>query len=117
MIEYLTRIGLEQRPGKSIEGLNKIHRAHLFNVPFENLDVHEKEKIDLDLEKLKNKVITRSRGGFCYELNYLFCHLLQELGFNSRTISARIFDESNKLGPEFEEMLKVLMKGQWLEHT
>lgn len=106
--KYLKRIRFngEARPG--ISALIKIHRLHVFNVPFENLDIHEKKEIILDPEKLYRKIVGKNRGGFCYELNGLFFSLLKELGFNCNMVSARVYNEEGDPGPEFDHMAIIV---------
>ncbi|HEY7477344.1 MAG TPA: arylamine N-acetyltransferase, partial [Actinomycetota bacterium] len=69
---YLERIGVEGPAEPSEETLRALHRAHLFAVPFENLDIHLGRPIVLDPERLVRKVVAERRGGFCYELNGAF---------------------------------------------
>ena len=57
-----------------------LHRAHQMAVPFENLSIHLAEPISLDEDGLLDKIVTRRRGGFCYELNGAFALLLLALG-------------------------------------
>jgi N-hydroxyarylamine O-acetyltransferase len=74
------------------------------NVPFENLDIHYRRFFDLELSNIYKKVVDNSRGGFCYELNYLFRTLLSAVGFSTKIISARVFDEDGMPGPEYDHM-------------
>ena len=78
---YLARIGL--RPGESPTAatLAVLQRAHLYHVPYENLDILAGKRLSLDEEALFDKIVTRRRGGFCFELNELFGRLLRELGY------------------------------------
>lgn len=71
-------------------------------VPFENLDIHLKVKIDLG--NTFNKIVVKKRGGFCYELNGLFFELLKEIGFTVKMVSARAYDSNKGYGPEFDHM-------------
>lgn len=103
-LKYLERIGYAGSVDVSDEVLAKLHRYHVHNIPFENLDVYYKKRFDLNLECIYNKVVENARGGFCYELNLLFNWLLAELGFSSQIIAARIFGEDELLGPEFDHM-------------
>ena len=79
---YLQRIDYDGRLSPSAETLRSLHLAHLFSVPFENLDVGLGVPIVLDGDALFAKVIVRHRGGFCYELNGLLARLLRRLGFD-----------------------------------
>ncbi|MBC6399750.1 MAG: arylamine N-acetyltransferase [Ekhidna sp.] len=111
---YLKRIRA-QKEKPSISYLKKLHRAHLINVPFENLDIHYKNKIILDYRKIYKKIVSRRRGGFCYELNGLFYHLLYHLGFNSYLISARVKQEEG-FSKDYDHMavLVLLENERWL---
>ncbi len=109
--DYVKRIGagdLELRA--DLLTLTKLQRLHLLNVPFENLDIHWKRPIVLDTEKFYTKIVGEGRGGFCYELNGLFNELLRSLGFQTRLISARVFNGS-KHGPEFDHAALIVTLG------
>ena len=102
MQEYLKRIDVENvvlRP--DVATLKMLQRKHLLSVPFENLDIHWKRPIVLDEEKFYEKIVSGRRGGFCYELNGLFNVLLRSIGFETRLISARVFN-GKEFGPEFD---------------
>ena len=101
---YLARIGLTKAPPANDDTLRRVHAHHIFHVPFENIDIHYKNQFTLDLPAVYEKVVIKQRGGFCYELNLLFCWLLNELGFSAKTISARIVNEDGSLGPPFDHM-------------
>jgi N-hydroxyarylamine O-acetyltransferase len=73
---YLDRLGLPRTVAPMPEALRTLHLAHLEQIPFENLSVALGEPVDLDPQALATKVLGRGRGGFCYELNGLFAHLL-----------------------------------------
>lgn len=103
-IEYLKRINYTQSLNINDNVLAELHKNHIYQIPFENLDVYFKRIFDLDIEKVYKKIITDKRGGFCYELNLLFNWLLTEIGFSSRIIAARIFNEDGTLGPAFDHM-------------
>lgn len=105
---YLNRIK-ENRESPSLAYLKRLHRAHLIHIPFENLDIHYGQKIILDYKRIFNKLILNKRGGFCYELNGLFYHLLYHLGFDCFLISASILnEESGAFGKEFDHMAIIV---------
>jgi N-hydroxyarylamine O-acetyltransferase len=98
---YLERIGVNVVPKEpNVKALRMLQKRHLLSVPFENLDIHWKRPIILDTNLFFEKIVEKSRGGFCYELNGLFNELLLSLGFRSCLISARVFD-GNDYGPEY----------------
>lgn len=105
--EYLNRINFFRATKADLNTLIRLHQHHIFHIPFENLDIQNNKKIQLNEQKLFSKIITSKRGGFCYELNYLFLLLLVNLGFDAKMISARIFD-NDTLGPEFDHMAIIV---------
>jgi len=109
---YLERIGLDRSSLSSdIESLRLLQRSHLLSVPFENLDIHWKRPIILDLGRFFAKIVEARRGGFCYELNGLFNELLRGLGFETRLISARVFNGASH-GPEFDHAAIIVTIGE-----
>jgi hypothetical protein len=69
---YLEWIGLAATMTADQAGLRELRRTHQLAVPFENPSIHLLEPISLDEDDLIGKIVTRRRGGFCYELNGAF---------------------------------------------
>ncbi len=82
------------------------------SVPFENLDIHWKRPIVLDIDKFYAKIVEERRGGFCYELNGLFNELLISMGFQTRLVSARVFGGERGFGPEFDHAAIIVTIGE-----
>ena len=81
--KYLERIGFDGKTDVSLECLNRLLAAHQRSVPFENIDVCDLGRnIDLSPAALFDKIVTQHRGGYCFELNGAFLHLLKALGFD-----------------------------------
>lgn len=99
--DYLSRIGFTGTLAPNVPTLKALQRAHLLAIPFENLDIHWQNPIVPDTAKFYDKMIVRQRGGFCYELNGLFNQLLKELGYETRLVSARVYN-GKVHGPEFD---------------
>ena len=112
---YLARIRYTGSTLPHSETLRNLHRAHLFTVPFENLDIGWKRPIMCDAEASVRKIVEQGRGGFCYELNGAFAWLLEELGFRVTLLSARVAREDGSWGPEFDHLaLRVDLEEPWL---
>ena len=112
---YLRRIEYSGSLEPSAESLRSIHRAHLFTVPFENLDIGLKRTIACDADAAVRKIVERRRGGFCYEMNGAFASLLRALGFSVTLLSARVAREDGSEGPEFDHLtLRVDLAEPWL---
>lgn len=114
---YLERIGLTGPVTADHAGLRDLHRAHQMAVPFENLSIHLPEPISLDEDDLVGKIVTRRRGGFCYELNGAFALLVEALGGQVRRVGAKVYGEDG-LGPPLDHMALVVTAadgtGPWL---
>ncbi len=112
---YLERIDYHGSLAPTAETLRALHEAHLLQVPFENLDIVCRRLFSLDPSALFDKIVTRRRGGFCYELNGLFALLLEELGFGVAHLAARVIGKDGNLGPEFDHLtLQVKCPGDVL---
>jgi len=113
--DYLERIGYSGGLKPTAETLRNIHRAHLFTVPFENLDIAWRREIRLNPDALTEKIVEQRRGGFCYELNGALASLLRALGFQVTLLSARVPREDGTLGPEFDHLaLRIDLDEPWL---
>lgn len=96
---YLARFG-----ASADMSIAELQRAHLLAVPFENLSIHLGEPISLEPDRLYDKLVTRRRGGFCYELNGLFGLLLLELGHPVELLAARVRSDAG-WGPPLDHLV------------
>ena len=87
--DYLHRIGYTGGRDADPETLTGMMKAQLYRVPFENADVWQGKIVSLVPEEIVEKIVYRGRGGYCYELNGLFCMALEALGFRYTMLSAR----------------------------
>jgi N-hydroxyarylamine O-acetyltransferase len=109
---YLERIGIpDPAPylsGPSKESLDSLVTAHQLAVPFENLDIYELKKgITLDLSELYEKVVTRRRGGYCFELNRVFFALLLALGYKATARLAEVVSDPSVKRPPLHRLTVV----------
>ena len=115
---YLARIGVPRPPALDAGALRDLHRAHLVAVPFENLSIHLGEPVSLDEADLLDKIVSRRRGGFCYELNGAFACLLECLGARVSRLSARVYGGDDRPGPPFDHLALLVRlpdgTGPWL---
>ena len=105
---YLARIKFDGELRADLRTLKNLHRQHLLNIPFENLDVHYKRPFDLKPANVFRKVVNNGRGGFCYEVNSLFNDLLKTIGFKTRIISGKVITDAGKPGPEYDHMAIIV---------
>lgn len=96
---YLERIGLSgAQPKANLEWLDRLVHAQLVSVPFDDMDVWDRGDCpSLAIEDLFDKIVRRRRGGYCFELNSLFCSLLKSLGFDAYTVIVHILREPDSL--------------------
>jgi N-hydroxyarylamine O-acetyltransferase len=112
---YLNRINYDGPVAPTAETLRQLHLAHLLTVPFENLSIHAGEQIVLEDEALFRKIVSRRRGGFCYELNGLFAALLRGLGFEVAMLSAQVANDDGGFSRDFDHMTLLVSLGErWL---
>ena len=105
VVRYLARIGWDDTPpSPSLDALTALHQAHLFTVPFENLDIRGGRPIAVDVPDYLEKIVERKRGGFCYELNAAFAWLLTQLGFRVQMWAAEVHGDAG-WGIPFDHML------------
>ena len=78
---FCQRIGLD--PVMPIEFteefLGRIQTACVLNIAYENLDILEGQPIQLTADALFDKIVTRGRGGYCFELNGLLSDMLSSI--------------------------------------
>jgi N-hydroxyarylamine O-acetyltransferase len=112
---YCDRIRHRGPMTSTLGTLQALHRAHMVAVPFENLDIAMGRPIVCEEAAIIAKIVTRGRGGFCYELNGAFAALLRELGFRVTLLSARVPREDGSDGPQFDHLtLRVDLDEPWL---
>lgn len=115
---YFERIAYAGGTQPGLELLNDLMTAHVQAVPFENIDVLLGRPIRLEPDALFDKMVTRQRGGYCFEQNGLFLLVLQQLGFAVRPMSARVRlgqPDRQRVTQRTHLLLEVrLQGGKWL---
>lgn len=112
---YLKRIGYTGSLTVSIETLRGLHSAHVFHIPFENLDIHLGKPISLEPDAIFEKLVYNRRGGYCYEMNGLFSAVLLALGFDLTRLQGRIMFGSNEVRPRSHQISLIRLDGQqWI---
>ncbi|MCI9135540.1 MAG: arylamine N-acetyltransferase [Lachnospiraceae bacterium] len=97
---YLDRMGFSGQVTLDEDCLERLIRAHLEHVPFENLDGFDFKLVpEISEEALLEKVVHQRRGGYCFELNMLFGHLLGAVGFSWYPVAARVVFNKPSLPP------------------
>ncbi len=88
----LTRIGMDA-PAFPIlptaELLSDIQYNFAATVPYENLDILAGIPLSLEEADLYDKIVTRHRGGYCFEVNGFLTGLLRSMGYDVVEYMAR----------------------------
>lgn len=87
---YFDRVGYRGPRAPTLDVLTTLHALHTRAVPFENLDPLLGRRVKLDADSLAEKLVRRRRGGYCFEQNGLFAHMLVALGFDVTPLAARV---------------------------
>jgi N-hydroxyarylamine O-acetyltransferase len=87
---YFQRIGYEGKRTPTLDTLRAIQLRHTETIAFENLNPLMRWPVRLDVESLQQKMVKDGRGGYCYEQNLLFSHVLKALGFQVVGLAARV---------------------------
>ena len=85
------RIGVEMpdpiTPTKDL--LFAVQYAFTQTVPYENIDILHGIPLSLEEEDLYDKIVTRHRGGYCFEINGFLGMFLRALGYEVTEYMAR----------------------------
>ncbi len=111
---YFDRIGLS---GCSTDllAVKSLQRAQIAAIPFENVQPFLGEVPVLDLDSIWQKLVVRKCGGYCFELNALLGAALEEIGFSSRKVLARVRMGAKQGGARTHLAFVVTLDGvEWL---
>ena len=112
---YLHRINHKGVTDVTIETLTALQQAHQQTVPYENLDILDGIPLSLTPDALHDKIVNRYRGGFCFELNAAFGHLLHEMGYDVTNCFARYLLGETAIPMRRHHVLLVRLDGEtWL---
>lgn len=88
--DYFQRIGYQGTPRADEDTLQKLHFLHVQSIAFENINPLLQESLRIDRESIWSKLVYSSRGGYCFEQNYLFSDVLQKIGFQVSHLGGRV---------------------------
>lgn len=90
---YLNRIEMNQEITMTKACLDQLIYLHQCHIPFENLDVYfAKKPISIGIRKTYEKIVLGGRGGYCFEMNGLFCSFLKALGFHAYSCMCKVIE-------------------------
>ena len=71
-------------------------------------------EFSVDLEKVYDKIVTKNRGGICYESHTLFIYLLKSLGFTAHLIFAKV-EDLTYIGKDYPHLV-ILVKIEGIDY-
>lgn len=116
---YFDLIGYRHQGRPDIAALQALHLRHTHTIPFENLSPLAGIPVRLDIPSLLEK-FTHQRGGYCYEHNLLFQHVLEYLNFATTPLLARVRmnTPADVITPRSHMLLLVEVEGdRWIADT
>lgn len=114
---YLRRIGYVGPAAPTLETLQILHARHAESIPFENLNSLLGRPVRLDVASLQEKLVREGRGGYCFEQNLLFQHVLKSLGYRVTGLSAGVVWNlpPGEMTARTHVLLRIELKeGPWL---
>ncbi|XP_004682353.1 PREDICTED: arylamine N-acetyltransferase 1-like [Condylura cristata] len=90
---YFERIGYKNSRHKTdLETLTDIFQHHIRAIPFENLNIHCGETMELGLEATFDQVVRKNRGGWCLQVNLLLHWVLTTIGFETTILGGYVYN-------------------------
>lgn len=115
---YLARVGLEKRPAADLAGLDTLLWAQRLTIPYDALDARLGRGVNLAPHVVEAKLLSGTRGGYCFELNQLLARALEGLGLAVTPMLARVWfrqEPGDGVPPRTHVVLAVDLDGQrWI---
>ncbi len=112
--KYLERIGLAgEKVEPTVQWLDTLVHAQLTHIPFDDMDCWGRgDTPSLAIEDIYEKIVVRRRGGYCFELNSLFCSFLEALGYAAYLVTIRIVYGRDVITPPAHCGIVCLIDGE-----
>ena len=107
--QYFERINYTGNTEINFENLAKLQKGQLYNIPYENLDQMNSVPLSLSPEGVFDKIVTRHRGGYCFETQGLLCYVLRSLGYDVVQYAGRFMNEPNVIQMRRHRILIVTL--------
>ncbi|GAB1293202.1 Arylamine N-acetyltransferase 3 [Apodemus speciosus] len=89
---YFERIGYQNPRNKlDLQTLTEILQHQIRAIPFENLNIHCGEPMELSLEATFHHIVRKKRGGWCLQVNHLLYWALTMLGFETTMLGGCVY--------------------------
>lgn len=90
LARYFERLELELPEEARPDGdfLNRIFRAHVTRIPYENIDYLNLDRKAITFERIYEQIVEKKRGGICFDMNALLGEVLRTLGYEAYPVIA-----------------------------
>ncbi len=106
---YLARLGLTERPPTTLDGLRRLHRAHVARIPYDNLSIMLGRPDPVEPAASAARAAAGQRVGYCFHQNGALEQLLTGLGFSvSRRHGHVWFRPEDELGTSLNHLVLVV---------
>ncbi|KAL1772884.1 arylamine N-acetyltransferase 2 [Sigmodon hispidus] len=90
---YFERIGYQNSRNKlDLQTVTEILQHQIRAIPFENLNMHCGESMELSLETVFDQIVRKNRGGWCLQVNHLLYWALTQMGFETTMLGGYVFN-------------------------
>lgn len=111
---YCARIGYSGPLRADAATLHAVTTAHIAAIPFENCEVQLGSVPSQEPDAIYAKLVTRRRGGWCYEHNGLLGNMLALIGFPVRRLACGVVRADGRPQAGSHLALRVEAAGPWL---
>ena len=106
---YLARLGLDSGLAPTLEGLREVHRAHVSQIPYDNLSIFLGRPDPIEAAASVGRVLGGGRLGYCFHQNGALEWLLIELGFSVSRRHGHVWARpEHQLGTELNHLVLVV---------
>ncbi len=108
---YLRRLGLEPDLPATIETLRAIHRAHLAQVPYDNVEIMLGRAPSVEPEHSLGRLVRTGRAGYCFHQNGALEAVLRDVGLRVERRHGQVWTKV-----EHREHTEALLDRQLVAH-
>ncbi|AXH63248.1 arylamine N-acetyltransferase [Providencia huaxiensis] len=111
--EYLRRVKVSPSKLSKLEFLFRLHHAHFYSIPFENIDMKRNALESISTQDVMKRIIYSNRGGMCFELSILIKFVFKHFGYNYGIRLGRVL--TPKITPATHQFFIVNIDGdKWI---
>nr|XP_003479382.1 arylamine N-acetyltransferase 2-like [Cavia porcellus] len=111
---YFERIGYKNSRNKlDLETLTDILQHQIRAIPFENLNLHCGDSMELDLKASFNQIVRKNRGGWCLQVNHILYWALTTMAFEATLLGGCVYiPAANKYSTMIHLLVQVTINGR-----